>query len=370
MSTLTALAVGALMVQPAPAADPDLASPSSEQSPAWSAVEGARATVLHAPGDGALAARLLALAEAQAPLPGMPPGVPTHPRIYLARDEAAFDEVTGGRIPDWGAGVAIPAEGVIVLPLFASGRGRGVDLPAVLRHEWAHVALYEHLAGRRAPRWFDEGYAQWASGGWDAMEGWRLRVAFATGRAPPLDSLALRWPRGRADAELAYGLSATVLEYLVEESGVRGLEVLLARWPDVGFEAALRRTYGVTSGQLERDWQKYVKSRYGWLLVLSHSLVFWSVLSVALVVMVLIRRRRDRMALARLRAGEGPDQPAYWADPPSADAAWGSLGSMSWTGRSPPATRPWHVTLGSSSDPDEDPAKAPGASSSGGEGSD
>lgn len=299
----------------------------------WSALEGERAVVLHAPGDGPRAARILALAEAEAPLPGLPPGVPRRPQIYLARDEAAWDAVTGGRVPDWGAGVAIPDAGVIVLPLYASGRGRGVDLPAVLRHEWAHVGLHEHLTGRRIPRWFDEGYAQWASGGWDAMEGWRLRVAFATGRAPSLDSLELGWPRGRADAELAYGLAATVVEYLVEESGERGLEVLLARWPDLGFERALRQTYGVTSGQLERDWQKYVKGRYGWLLVLSHSLVFWSGLSVALLVMVMIRRRRDREAMARLRATEGPDQPAWWIAPEASGAGSGEPGL---SGEEPP----------------------------------
>ncbi len=175
------------------------------------------------------------------------------------------------------------------------------------------------------------------------MEGWRLRVAFATGRAPPLDSLALAWPRGRASAELAYGLSATVLEYLVEESGTRGLEVLLARIPEFGFDRAVRSTYGVTVGQLERDWQKYVKKRYGWLLVLSHSLIFWSALSLVLVVMVIIRRRRDREALARLRAREDPDHPAYWleaglASPPPLIRG---RGAASWTAGSPSRRASW-----------------------------
>jgi hypothetical protein len=137
------------------------------------------------------------------------------------------------------------------------------------------------------------------------------------------------------------------LEYLVEASGQRGLEILLARWPEVGFEAALRRTYGVTSGQLERDWQKYVKARYGWLLVLSHSLALWSILSIALFGMVWIRRRHNREALARLRASEGPDQPAYWAHDSDGETpdATGRLGSTSWTGRVPPARLPWHIVL-------------------------
>ena len=305
------------------------AEPGQGQEP-WRPLEGARATVLYQADDSGQAGRVLSWAEAQAPLPGLPPGLPRGIRVYLAPDEAAFDRVTGGRIPDWGAGVAIPSESTMVLPLYASGRGRGTDLRKVFRHEWAHLGLHEHLEDMRIPRWFDEGYAQWASGGWDAVEGWRLRVAFATGRAPPLDSLALGWPRDRASAELAYGISATVIEYLVMESGERGLELLLARWPDMGFDRALRSTYGVTAGQLERDWQKYVKRRYGWLLVLSHSLLFWSALSVVLLGLVLIRRRRDREGMARLRAREGPDHPAFWMGPEEAEGS-----NPSWTGYHP-----------------------------------
>ncbi len=105
-------------------------------------------------------------------------------------------------------------------------------------------------------QWFDEGYAEWASGGWSAGEGWRLRVAFALGKAPPLDSLTLGWPRDRASAELAYLLSATAVEYLIQESGERGLRLFLERWRDEGklrhrHERRLRSDPGPVRGGLE-----------------------------------------------------------------------------------------------------------------------
>jgi hypothetical protein len=149
-----------------------------------------------------------------------------------------------------------------------------------------------------------------------------LRVAFALGNAPPLDSLVLAWPRDQASANLAYLLSATTVEYLIQESGERGLRLFLNRWQsERSFDRALRNTYGLTLGQFEADWKGYVKKRYGWLFVLSHSSVFWLSLALTLLLMMRIRRGRDREAMARLRAGEPPDRPAYWDQGPDGTKA-------------------------------------------------
>lgn len=270
--------------------------------------------VAYWPGDSLRAVRVVRMLEASPPLPGLPPGRPSDVLIYLAPNESVFDSLTGGAIPEWGAAVAIPSRKTIVLPVYASYRTLGGNAMQVLRHELAHLGLQEHVGGLRPPRWFDEGYAQWASGGWDAAEGWRLRVALAMGRTPPLDSLSLAFPRDRASAAVAYQLAATAVEYLTRESGERGLAIFLDRWKELGsFEGALRATYGVTSGQLAEDWRKYVKSRYGWLFVATHSLLFWSLLATALVGMVWIRRRYNRERMARLRATEPPDRPDFWA---------------------------------------------------------
>ena len=246
---------------------------------------------------------------------GLPDDFPRDVEVFIAPDGPSFDSLVGGRVPEWGAAVAIPDLGRIVIPREADRRTRGWTEARVLQHEWAHIGLHQYLPGLRVPRWFDEGYAEWASGGWSQAQGWRLRVAFALGQAPALDSLVLDWPRDRASAELAYLLSATAVEYLVGESGERGLRRFLETWRETeSFPAALRRTYGVTPGQFEEDWKKYVRRRYGWLFVLSHSAVFWLTLTLALLVLVRIRRGRDREAMARLRATEPPDQPAFWEE--------------------------------------------------------
>ncbi|MCG6957304.1 MAG: hypothetical protein LJF04_15045 [Gemmatimonadetes bacterium] len=283
----------------------------------YSLLTGARTQVRFARGDSLLAARVQQLLESEAPLPGLPPADPRGVSVVVAHSTAAFDALTGGRVPEWRAAVAIPDRNLMVLP---SHEGRSlVDAEGrrVLRHEWAHLGLHQYLGELLVPRWFDEGYAQWASGGWDASQAWRLRILLALGRTPPLDSLSLDWPRDEASADAAYLLAASAVAYLLQESGTRGLALFLQRWRDGrSFEGALRLTFGVTSSQFEEDWRSDVRKRYGWLFVFSHSVVFWLVVGVALLGMVRVRRARNREHLARLRAGEIPDRPAWWTTDP------------------------------------------------------
>ncbi len=284
-----------------------------------------------APDDSLVAVRVLELLGEQPPLPGLDSGVPGGVTAVLAHSGAALDQLTGGRVPEWRAGVALPELALLVVPLHEGPRILDVEGRRTLRHEWAHLGLHQALAGARIPRWFDEGYAQWASGGWDATEAWRLRVLLALGRTPPLDSLSLSWPRDRASADAAYLLAASAFAYLLGESGERGLALFVGRWRERrSFDEALRATFGVTPSQFEEDWRRHVKARYGWLFVVSRSAVFWMLLALVLLFMVHSRQRRNRERMARLRAGEVPDDPAFWHGEPSRDAtarAPGAAGS-------------------------------------------
>lgn len=289
--------------------------PVGTPAPRVSGAPDLRATVLFWPGDSLRAVRVARILAAAPDLPALRPGLPRGVHLALAPSEAHFDSLTGGAVPEWGAGVAVPSMDRIVLPVYPAPRTRGWDEARVVRHEWAHLGLFQAVPGLRIPRWFNEGYAEWASGAWNAEEGWRLRVALATGRLPPLDSLALSWPRDRASADLAYLLAASAVEFLVDRSGERGVEILLARWNREGsFESAVRGTYGLTGSQLEEAWRRFIRSRYGWLAVLSGSLFFWLLAGGLLGVLFLIRRRRDRAKLERLRREEPPDAPAWWLE--------------------------------------------------------
>ena len=308
--TLACASASSLHGQAAPPPDP---VPDTLDGVAYRVLPGLHANIHFAPEDSLVAGRVSELLESQPPLPALPDSVPTGVEAVLAHTPRAFDQATGGVVPEWRAGVAIPSLNMIVMP---TGEGRRVvagEGLRTLRHEWAHLGLHQYLGDLRVPRWFNEGYAQWASGDFDAMGAWRLRVLIAMGRAPAMDSLTLGWPAGREQARTAYLLAASTITYLLESGGERGLALFLERWREGrSFEDAFRQTYGVTTGQFEEDWKRHVRSRYGWLFVLSHSALFWLVLALVLLLMVRIRKKRDREHLARLRAVEIPDAPAYW----------------------------------------------------------
>lgn len=266
------------------------------------------------PGEAALARAILP--QAIQPFPGLPADI--HARgseitVLLAPDEQTFSAWTGGLAPEWGAGVAFPRIERIVLPAYAPRVRSPADLRRTLRHELAHVALQRHLGNVQVPRWFTEGYATWSAGQLDPEADWLLRVAFLTGRAPPLDSLDLLWPAGATDARIAYLLSASAVRYLYSHGGEPAFAQMLERWAaGASLDEAMRASYQFTLARFEQDWSRHVRREYGWLRFLAQGAVVWSITGVIVVAIWMIRHRYNRARLARLRANEIPDDPAFW----------------------------------------------------------
>jgi len=245
-----------------------------------------------------LAVAIAEAADRSRDFPGIGP-LPDRPiRIILAPTREKYDSLTRGRLPLWSEGAAFPDMGTIVL-LADGPSGR----PAVtLRHELAHLALRWHV-GRRAPLWFEEGYAAVAAREWDRFDALRLNWQLARGVRMDLADVdrALRGARG--DAEAGYALAATAVLLLQRWGGERGLEPLLANLAQAeSFDAALRATYHLTEGDFEQRWQRDVGSRYGWFSWVTAMGFFWLAVGSLLVALVVLRRRRDRAKRAALES--------------------------------------------------------------------
>lgn len=285
--------------------------------------------MVHAPRELSLAREVLATATRPMPLPGFGRGAaPESTTIFLAPTPRDFAAATGGGAPEWAGGIAIPHARVIVLPTYPIPGVRPADAAATLRHEIAHLVVAERLP-EPVPRWFTEGYAEVASGSWDVESAWTLRVAFLLGRAPRLDSLELAWPRSAGRARLAYLLSATMVDHLRRRTGEEGFALLLQNWRREGtLDRSVRVTWGMTMGQLEDEWRKDVRRRYGWLSLGANVGLIWFAAMLLGLIALIPRRRRNRARMAAMEREnlmlpppreDGMDLQYPLAGPPDAD---------------------------------------------------
>lgn len=257
-------------------------------------------TVVAWPGMEDLAIGLAEEADRPALWPGLGRRSAGPIRLIVVPDAATFSTVTRGRAPAWGAGVAVPGARTIML------RADAADITRTLRHEVAHLVLDGAVRARR-PLWFDEGYATWAAGEFDRIDGLALNLAVVRGAVPEFPALdeSLRGSAGEADA--AYALAATAVIELAARNPTGSIEPLITRLADgASFDDAVLATTGLTTGRFEIEWRRAVRRRYG-LLAWTAAGGLW--LIVATVVLVAARVRRHTDAPRRVALDEGWELP-------------------------------------------------------------
>jgi hypothetical protein len=275
--------------------------------PGLQATERGRFTVAAAPHDAVLARQLLADAVARDSFPWLP-----RPRervlIMIAPDRRAFREYVGGSAPEYGAAIAFPVERRIVMQGSRAGSDAG-DPVQVLRHELAHLALFEHL-GDLPPRWFDEGYASLAAAEWGREEVLATNVALALRGLPSFVALDDAFSGGAVRANAAYALAHRAVVELAALDPARGLTLFFSYWREHrDFDPAVRQAFGMTEAAFERRWRERTRRRYGILALFADLTLGAVVLVVVVTPLYVARRRRDRLRLAAMvRAEEAAEQ--------------------------------------------------------------
>ncbi len=270
--------------------------------------EADRFTIVAYPKDEKFAQSLLAAARKNDTFPGLP-RPEARVLIAVAPDAARFREWAGPSAPSWGAAVAFPALQRVILQ-GSSAAGGGGDPIVTLRHELAHLALYEAL-GDLPPRWFDEGYASVAAGEWGRQEALATSTGLALRGVPTLESLELMFYRGAGDAQMAYALAHRAVEDLMLRDAQRGLAPFFRSWKaSQSFEIAVRDAFGLTSAGFEKQWQKDTRRRYGALALLANLSLAFGVFALILGPLIYQRRKRDRARLEALKVTEAAQEQA------------------------------------------------------------
>ena len=222
--------------------------------------------------------------------------------VHVARTPGEMTTLApeGAPYPKYASGVAYSQMGLVLLTIAPLHPGSQHDLEEVFRHELAHVALFDAVEGRAVPRWFNEGFAVFASGESSFSRLQSLWTATLADKLIPLERLDRSFPADDVTASVAYAEAADVVRFLVREQDRHRFSSLVERVrKGQSFEKALEDAYGTDVATLEFEWREDVARRYTfWPVFFSGGFVWMGALGL-FAWGWRRRRRRDKATLAR-----------------------------------------------------------------------
>lgn len=210
--------------------------------------------------------------------------------VIIVRSDDEFNRLTGGFVPEWSAGAALPQQAVICIK--SGSAVEEAEIVRIVRHETAHVLLAQALHNGSVPRWFDEGFAEMTmpAGVQDLMI--RLQ-SFSAGSTIDLDEVDNMLTFQRDKAGLAYCQSRAAVEFLLErfgDSSIRDIVGRIAAGSD--FETAFSSTTGMAVGAFQTEWLAAMKSRYRWGILVQMPALFALLMAVGFTAAYIASRRR------------------------------------------------------------------------------
>ncbi len=220
-------------------------------------------------------------------------------RIARTPEEMAAVTPLHAPPPAYASGVAYPALRLIALTMEAPRSIEATDLDEVLRHELAHLALADATGGD-VPRWFNEGFAVYASGESRFARLQALWDATLSETLLPLSEIDRSFPADSSKVTIAYAESADFVRFLLREPDRLRFEGLIKRVRNgEPFYEALSEAYGVSLKRLEYEWHEEIASRYTVLPLITGGSLFWVLAIGGLAYAFVKRRRHAKETIAR-----------------------------------------------------------------------
>lgn len=186
------------------------------------------------------------------------------PTIVLIKERKTFENMIGSNLF---VAIAIPQRKCIVID--SSRKRHPFTLQATVKHELCHLLLHDYIRTDTLPRWFDEGLAQWSSGGLAEIimrrDRFILQRAALTGHYIRLENLHRYFPRNEQALLLAYEESKNIVEYMLGEYGIEKMRRILHDLKDGhDIDTALSNSLSLSLHDLEDRWQQQLKQQTSW----------------------------------------------------------------------------------------------------------
>ncbi len=184
------------------------------------------------------------------------------PTVILVKNNNEFNKITGY---SYIVALAIPQKNLIIIDYSKMGHWP-LSLKRTLKHEICHLMLHYHIPNEQLPKWLDEGIAQWVSDGMMELlinsKRQSLDDAILAGNYLPLSELIHHFPQDRRSLWLAYEESKSLVEYIVQNFGEKGLlKILNYLKNDQNFNAAVLKSISIPMDEIEKRWHDHMKRR-------------------------------------------------------------------------------------------------------------
>jgi hypothetical protein len=225
------------------------------------------------------------------------------PSIVLIRENTRFQEITAN---PYIIAFAVPGKHLIVID-YSKMNISPFTLEVTLKHEMCHVLLGRYIPDERLPRWLNEGFCQWVTGGIAELmiddRQPNLSKASLSHRLIPLTLLSRHFPGDKNQLILAYEESKSVVDYMVTEYSRSGVASILGYLKEGDtIEEATGKSLSLTPDELEKRWIQYLQGKVTWIGYLAaniYTILFFvaALLTVCGFLRIILRRRlRARLA--------------------------------------------------------------------------
>ena len=176
--------------------------------------------------------------------------------LFIYATENAFYEAMGPSLRENVGGLARPE----IRTLFALVEPGAIDDPfveTVIPHELTHLVFDTAVDNpyHAPPKWLNEGIATYLSEGYTASRRADVREAVRAAELMPLSALAGQFPTMRERFSLAYGETASAVDYLVRVHGRDAMVALVGAYADgLSDDAAFIEALGMDLAGFEAAW--------------------------------------------------------------------------------------------------------------------
>jgi len=170
-------------------------------------------------------------------------------------------------------------------------------LHKILLHEYIHSFVRFYWKG--VPLWFNEGMAVFFAGELNINRELNFAKDYILGNSRPLNQMKFHYPTSRIEWESFYAKSGLAMKYLYNHKRNEFYKLWDFAVEHKSFESAFLLSFRYTTQDFSAFFEEYAHAHFRAEMLLASTSIFWGFLPIIFLLVVIIRRVRNRRILKK-----------------------------------------------------------------------